>query len=115
MTSVECYDIDAMARKLDRLQCSCSPQNAERCSYAAMDGGSFSCTKRSRMIAAALREAREAALKEAASIARGNVHKEHYRTWPHFNPEGNLANEDQATRLADATADAILALAHKKG
>jgi hypothetical protein len=78
-------------------------------------GGSAWRKGYAKKIAAALRETQEAVLEEAASIARGNVYKQHYRTWPHWNPEGNLANEDQATRLADATADAILALIDKKG
>lgn len=47
-------------------------------------------------------------LREAlARIAEGNVIHEHYRTWPHWNPGGNLSVERDVARLAIATAAAI--------
>jgi hypothetical protein len=62
------YDVDAKARELCGVGCGCSDENAERCEFAGRMGQS--CRRQERAIAKALREAREAALREAALLAR---------------------------------------------
>ncbi len=56
------------------------------------------------------REARTAAIEEAARLAAGEPYHEIYRMWPWFG-NGNRANDDNQTKFADALAQAIRALA----
>lgn len=60
-------------------------------------------------------EVRNAALTSAAAIVRGQVYKEHYRTWPQYHNvtadgQGNVSNESEMAKLCDTLAKAILAL-----
>jgi hypothetical protein len=62
---------------------------------------------------------RDAALKEAASVARGRVYMQRYRTWcymadPKGGEPGNRTETDPITAHSDRIADAILALCTKK-
>jgi hypothetical protein len=55
--------------------------------------------------------ARRMALDEAAAIVRGQVYKEHYRTYPQYHRNGgNMSNDAEAVNLCDCLADAIMAL-----
>jgi hypothetical protein len=62
---------------------------------------------------------RDAALREAAAVARGRVYMQRYRTWvymsdPKGGEPGNRAETDPITAHSDRIADAILALCTKK-
>jgi hypothetical protein len=50
-----------------------------------------------------------------AKIAEGDLFEQHYRSWPHWNPGGNLSRERDVTKLAEATATAIRARSTKEG
>ena len=60
-------------------------------------------------IRALIREAVEGEREACAKIAEGDLFEDHYRSWPHWNPGGNLSRERDVTKLAEATAAAVRA------
>jgi hypothetical protein len=64
----------------------------------------------SRKLEDALSAAQADMRKMAAKLTRGVVIENHYRRWPHWNPDGDLHKDRDLVAFADATADAILAL-----
>ena len=63
----------------------------------------------------AIREAVEREREACAKIAEGDLFEVRYRSWPHWNPGGNLSRERDVTQLAEATAAAIRARGEEKG
>ena len=66
-------------------------------------------------LASAIREAVEREREACAKIAEGDLFEVRYRSWPHWNPGGNLSRERDVTQLAEATAAAIRARGEEKG
>ena len=62
-----------------------------------------------------IREAVEGEREACAKIAEGDLFEVRYRTWPHWNPGGNLSRERDVAQLAEATAAAIRARGEEKG
>jgi hypothetical protein len=62
-----------------------------------------------------IREAVEGEREACAKIAEGDLFEVRYRTWPHWNPGGNLSRERDVAQLAEATAAAIRARGEENG
>ena len=55
----------------------------------------------------AIKEAEAAALEQAAKMVEGDLIEGRYRSWPSWNPDGNLSIERDAAKLTAALAKAI--------